>query len=232
MIRMNRVQKILLICLGVVLLFSLTAWAAKKVNRGPIRFGRINGPFGSAQVYLTNYYNQKMEAWIKNSKGKKVIRFKDRYAKKSYKIKGAPDFRSYQYPYKFNMGKLPAGKYSFTTQHNYITDTVVFNYAKKPVFKYKYTKAVRNNNGDMMQRFFFMRGNLKGKRMHVQIFDKKDRMVYSRTVKSGDSTQNFVCGWNGWPTRNAARRCPKGMYRLKYWADGFSPRTVNFRLAI
>jgi len=226
---MKRVRKITLLCLAMVFLIALTVWAADRCSYKMSPFSGTKGFIG-VNMYSPYSYEVRQNACIVNSKNKKVLNWKDHKHSKQYKAKKGGYI--YYYPYRFNMGKLGTGKYRLVINRGYDSYSIPFTYARRPYLKYHSSKVIRLNNGDLVQRFKFYRSNAKGKKLHFQIFNNKNKMVYSRTVKSGGSDKMYWFNWNGWPGKNAANRCPRGVYRLKYWYDGVSPKVVNFRLAL
>ena len=130
------------------------------------------------------------------------------------------------------MYRYKPGKYTLVTRSFNRNIAVPFTYTGRTFLQYHSSNVVRNNNGDLVQRFYFKRGNANGKMINAQIFNNKNQLVRAFKFKSGNSNQLFTFNWNGWPGQNAANRCPRGVYTLKYWVDGASPRTAKFRLAI
>ena len=157
------------------------------------------------------------------------IRKKNRKPVKGYRSKG--DSYNY-YLYNLNMYRYAPGKYALVTESRNNNITIPFTYTGGPVLQYHSSKVIRNSDGDLVQSFRFQRSNLNGKMINIQVFNNKNQMVFSRKFKSGRSNQMVIVDWNGWPSRNAAKRCPRGVYTVKYWAGNAAPKTRKFRLAL
>ena len=229
---MDRARKIIALSLAAVFLVTLTVFAARV--GGKVRF---NGRTGSIWFTETADRAYTRTAYMLNNKNKVVIRWKSSYPQKRYNSKMGP---INYYSYRVNMGNLPAGKYTMLTERDSKdgywgspeTIWVKFNYAGTTFLRYHSTKVIRNNNGDLMQRLYFKRNNARGKGLHFQIFNNKNQLLRTYNFKSGNSNQWFCFDWNGWAGKNSARRSPRGVYTVKYWVDGSSPRTAKFRLAL
>ena len=217
---MDRARKIIALCLAAVFLVTLTVWAAGR-NSLSYSFtatrGRADFWIGGSSKYA-DYYRK---ASLKNSKNKVLMTWKQKKSFKQYKKKNGGYL--FYYPYTFNMGSLPSGTYYLTS---YETNKYG-NWAMAPV-----TKVFRNNRGDLMQRFTFNRFTPKATTFHAQIFNSKNQMVRSFKLNCARSSQMYSFNWNGWPGKTSVNRCPRGVYTVKYWIDGMSPRTAKFRLAI
>lgn len=226
---MDRARKIAALCLAAVFLVTLTVFAAAKV-KGYSAKVKHNGTNVFIQVMENAYSTPTESAYLKDSKNKVLLRWKDHKPQKVYRMKDGT-LTSY-FPYNINMYRFKPGKYMLVTRSYKWNRAVPFTYAGRTYLQYKSTKVVRNNNGDLVQRFYFRRGNAKGKMLNAQIYNSKNQLVRSFKFKSGNSNQLFTFNWNGWPGKNSASRCPRGVYTLKYWVDGASPKTAKFRLAI
>lgn len=226
---MDRARKISALCLTAVFLVTLTVYAASKAYFTKVKH---NGTVVSVQVTEGNYITTSQSAYLKNSKNKILLTWKDHKPAKAYRAKDDKS-RIYSYfPYNINMYRYKPGKYKLVTHSFNRTISVPFTYAGRTSLQYRSSKVVRNNNGDLVQRFYFRRSNAKGKMINAQIYNSKNQLVRAFKFKSGGSNQLFTFNWNGWPGKNAANRCPRGVYTLKYWVDGASPKTAKFRLAI
>ena len=224
---MDRARKITALCLAAVFLVTLTVYAASK---GYFTKVKHNGTIVNVKVTEGNYIKTSQRAYLKDSKNKVLLSWKDHKPSKAYRGK---DGKIYSYfPYSINMYRYKPGKYKLVTRSFNRSIVVPFTYAGRTSLQYHSSKVVRNNNGDLVQRFYFKRSNAKGKMVNAQIFNNKNQLVRAFKFKSGSSNQLFSFNWNGWPGKNAAKRCPRGVYTLKYWVDGASPRTAKFRLAI
>ena len=224
---MDRARKITALCLSAVFLVTLTVYAASKSYFTKVRY---NGTVVNVQVTEGNYITTSQSAYLKDSKNKVLLRWKDHKPAKAYRGK---DNNIYSYfPYSINMYRYKPGKYKLVTHSFNRTISVPFTYAGRTFLQYRSSKVVRNNNGDLVQRFYFRRSNAKGKMIHAQIYNSKNQLIRTFKFKSGASNQLFTFNWNGWPGKNSVRRCPRGVYTLKYWVDGASPRTAKFKLAI
>ena len=223
---MIRPKKIIAFCLATVFLISLTVYAASKDH-----FVKTwqKGTFVNIYVTERSSVNFDQRATLKNSKNKVVWRWKEHKPVKRYK----KDRDTYHcFPYKLNMYRFPPGKYVLVTYSFKNSISVPFTYTGGPVLQYHSSKVMRNSDGDLVQSFRFRRSNLNGKMINVQVFNNKNQMVFSRRFKSGRSNQMVIVDWNGWPSRNASNRCPRGIYTLKYWAGNSAPKTRKFRLAL
>ena len=226
---MDRARKILALCLAAVFLVTLTVYAAAKKKDYSFKV-KQNGVNVFIQ-YTENALSRRTKmAWLKNSKNKIVLSWKNRNPKKIYRLKGGM-YCNY-FPYNINMQRFKPGKYVFYVGQYGNVKGVRFTYAGSTYVKYNSSKVIRNNNGDLVQRFYFKRNNAKGKMIHAQIYNSKNQLIRSFKFKSGASNQLFTFNWNGWPGKNSVKRCPRGVYTLKYWVEGSSPRTAKFKLAI
>ena len=225
---MIRPKKIIAFCLAAVFLVSLTVYAASKAYWYKVK---QNGTIVNIQVTEREIIKINQAATLKNSKNQVVWRWKRHNAAKTYLTKGSSN-RCYYFPYSLNMYRFPPGKYTLVTDSYLKKISVPFTYTGGPVLKYHSTKVMTNSDGDMVQSFWFRRSNLNGKMINVQVFNNKNQMVFSRRFKSGRGNQIVMVDWNGWPSRNASKRCPRGVYTLKYWAGNSAPKTMKFRLAL
>lgn len=224
---MFRVRKISVLCLAAVLFFSQTAWAAVKGAKSKVK---IDGTKVLVRVMEESNIQISQSAYLKDADNKVILRWKLRPPQKSFRGK---DDRLYNYYfYNIDMYRYAPGKYTLCTESIDRRLSIPFNYPGSTVLSYKSSKVIRNNNGDVVQRFYFTRNNTGGKMIHVQIFDGEDKLVYSHRTKSANSNQLYSFTWDGWPSGNSAKRCPRGVYTIKYWADGTSPRVKKFKLAI
>ncbi len=227
---MDRTRKIIALCLAAVFLVTLTVYAAVSGVSCKATFKGTNGLIWMTAQGRTSQRG----AYIKDSKNKTIMRFKVSNPQKIYKKNNV----SYgYYAYRFNMYRFKPGKYTLVTYKPYFSwsedgISIPFTYTGRTLLQYHSTKVVRNSNGDLVQRLYFKRNNARGKMLHFQIFNSKNKLVRSFKFKSGNSNQWFSFNWNGWAGKNAARRSPRGVYRVKYWVDGSSPRTAKFRLAL
>ena len=227
---MIKPRKIIALCLTAVFLVTLTVYAASKSYFYKVK---QNGTFVNIQVTESAMIAPTQTAYLKNSKNKVVWQCKkERKAAKAYQVTKSSGEKYFYFPYKLNMYRYAPGKYTLVTHSFKRNISVPFTYTGGPVLKYHSTKAMRNSDGDMVQSFRFRRSNLNGKMINVQVFNNKNQMVFSRRFKSGRSNQMVIVDWNGWPSRNASNRCPRGIYTLKYWAGNSAPKTRKFRLAL
>ena len=226
---MDRARKISALCLAAVFLVTLTVYAASKAYFTKVKH---NGTVVSVQVTEGNYITTSQSAYLKNSKNKILLTWKDHKPAKAYRAKDDKSKIYSYFPYNINMYRYKPGKYKLVTHSFNRTISVPFTYSGRTSLQYRSSKVVRNNNGDLVQRFYFRRSNAKGKMINAQIYNSKNQLVRAFKFKSGASNQLFTFNWNGWPGKNAANRCPRGVYTLKYWVDGASPKTAKFRLAI
>ena len=231
---MDRARKIIALSLVAVFLVTVTVFAAVKGHSSKFTF---NGTSGFAWTYLANRISQR-QGYILNSKNQKIIAFRAMNPQKIYKKNNT---RYGYYTYRFNMAQHKPGNYKLVTYRKtdpgwewYENEKVVtpFKYPGATHLQYHSTKVIRNNNGDLMQRLYFRRNNARGKGLHFQIFNNKNQLLRTYNFKSGNSNQWFCFDWNGWAGKNASRRSPRGIYTVKYWVDGRSPRTAKFRLAL
>lgn len=227
---MDRARKITALCLAAVFLVTLTVYAAISGVSTKVTFKGTSGYIGMTAQGRTSARG----AFIKDGKNKTIMRFKPVNPQKIYKKNNV----SYgYYAYRFNMYGLKPGNYSLVTYKPYYSwsedgISIPFTYSGATFLQYHSTKVVRNNNGDLVQRLYFKRNNARGKKLHFQIFNSKNQLLRTFIFKSGNSNQWFSFNWNGWAGKNAARRSPRGVYRVKYWVDGSTPRTAKFRLAL
>lgn len=140
-------------------------------------------------------------------------------------------------PYTLDMKKLPSGRYRLVSTTTFADKKVVkktTNIAYKPkrMMTYRSTKIVRNDNGDVFQRLYFKKNNSAGQMCYAQIFDKNNKLVHSVKYKAKNADQDFAFSWNGWGRGNSGKKCPKGIYTVKYWMDDVNPKTAKFRLSI
>jgi len=231
---MDRARKIIALTLAAVFLVSITVLAAVKGLSSKLTF---NGTNGFAWIYWANHTSPR-QGYILNSKNQKIIIFR---ANKPQKIYKKNNTKYGYYKYLFNMSAHKPGNYKLVTYLEtspgwewYEGERVItpFKYTGGTYLQYHSTKVIRNNNGDLMQRLYFKRNNARGKGLHFQIFNNKNQLLRTYNFKSGNSNQWFCFDWNGWAGKNAARRSPRGVYTVKYWVDGRSPRTAKFRLAL
>ena len=227
---MDRARKIIALSLVAVFLVTVTVFAAVKGFSSKVTF---NGTKGFAWMSWAGHTSQR-GAYILDSKNKRIANFKVMKPQKVYKKNNT----TYgYYSYRLNMSRFKAGKYKLVTYKPYYNwgeeyITIPFTYPGASFLQYHSTKVIRNDNGDLMQRLYFKRNNARGKGLHFQIFNNKNQLVRSFNFKSSNSNQWFCFDWNGWATKNSGRRSPRGVYTIKYWVDGRSPRTVKFRLAL
>ena len=227
---MIRPKKIIAFCLAAVFLISLTVYAASTDY-----FVKVWQKGTLVNIYVTEMGMERkiltQRAYLKNSKNKVVWRWKERKPVKRYRAKNSATY--YCFPYNLNMYRFPPGKYVLVTHSSFLGDKrAAFTYTGGPVLQFHSTKVMRNSDGDLVQSFRFRRSNLNGKMINIQVFNNKNQMVFSRRFKSGRSNQMVYVDWNGWPSRNASNRCPRGIYTLKYWAGNSAPKTRKFRLAL
>ena len=226
---MDRARKITALCLTTLFLITLTVYAASKSYFTKVRY---NGTIVNVQVTEGNYITTTQRAYLKDSKNKVLLSWKDHKPTKAYRAKDDKSKIYSYFPYNVNMYRYKPGKYKLVT-HSFNRNIIVpFTYTGRTLLQYHSSKVVRNNNGDLVQRFYFKRNNAKGKMINAQIYNNKNQLVRAFKFKSGASNQLLSFNWNGWPGQNAANRCPRGVYTLKYWVDGASPKTAKFRLAI
>ena len=226
---MDRARKISALCLAAVFLVTLTVYAASKSYFTKVRH---NGTIVNVQVTEGNYISTSQSAYLKDSKNKVLLRWKDHKPVKAYRAKDDKNRIYSFFPYNINMYRYKPGKYTLVTHSFNRNISVPFTYAGRTFLQYHSSKVMRNNNGDLVQRFYFKRSNARGKMINAQIYNNKNQLVRAFKFKSGNSNQLLSFNWNGWPGQNAANRCPRGVYTLKYWVDGASPKTAKFRLAI
>ena len=229
---MKRIHKITALSLMAVLVCAATVWAA--INHKISYKYRLRGVTATLQETHTNNYGScfSHEAKLVDSKNKTIFSWpKATYGKPHKSVRNNGVYTSV-WNYKFSTFKMAPGKYRFITKCYNGNKTYAINYAGQSVINYRKTKAIRQNNGDLVQRFYLSRNRLNNKVIHVQIFNSKNKLVYSLNRKSNNSNQDFTFNWNGWPNGTSVNKCPKGVYTLKYWADGVNPKTVRFRLAL
>jgi hypothetical protein len=237
---MIRLKRIMVLCLAALFLVNLTVYAALAPDSFTYKVSQ-DGTVMSIQTWecFLNTNNQKSvqhNVRLKDSSGR-VIYSRDAH---TYDGTGTREgtYKYYAYfPYRINMVKCNPGKYTLVincwTKYGVSAQRVIpFTYGGAPVLKFSSTKVIRNNNGDVVQRFSFSRANVSGKMFHAQIFNSRNQLVRSFNFSAGNSNQPISFSWNGWPGGNSAIRCPKGVYTVKYWIDGLSPRTANFTLAL
>ena len=238
---MARVRKIIALSLAAVFLVTLTVYAGigdwftfKVRQNGTVVSIRtwecFKKGYGASQKTATQ------KAYLRDSRNKALLAFKEHRYKSIGTRKGNYSLYSY-FPYEINMYRYKPGKYSLLIRSysaNFGTQTrqVPFTYTGGTVLRYHSSKLIRNNNGELVQRFFFKRANANGKMFHAQIFNSRNKLVRSYRFKSGRSNQLLGFNWNGWPSGNSVNRCPRGVYTVKYWFDGLSPRTAKFRMAL
>ena len=218
-----------------VLLFTTLslAWAAQEYKTQV----KLSGTKLSVQHLVQGKDKIKEAAVLLNKDNKIVARWKPRTTNKWYKDY-QDGWKYFRYiPYTLDMQKLPVGAYRFvttTTLANKQTfkETRKLNYKPKQTMQYSRTKIVRNENGDVFQRLYFKKSGSAGKQCYAQIFDKNNKLVHSVKYKAKNGNQDFAFSWNGWGRGKAAKKCPKGLYTVKYWMDGVNPKTAKFRLSI
>lgn len=218
-----------------VLLFTTLslAWAAQEYKTQV----KLSGTKLSVQHLVQGKDKIKEAAVLLNKDNKIVARWKPRTTNKWYKDY-QDGWKYFRYiPYTLDMQRLPAGTYRFvttTTLANKQTfkETRKLNYKPKQTMQYSRTKIVRNENGDVFQRLYFKKSGSAGKQCYAQIFDKNNKLVHSVKYKAKNGNQDFAFSWNGWGRGKAAKKCPKGLYTVKYWMDGVNPKTAKFRLSI
>ena len=220
-------------CLVVLVTTLSLAWAAQEYKTQV----KLSGTKLSVQHLVQGKDKIKESAVLLNKNNKIVARWKPRTTNKWYKDyqDGWKYFRYISYT--MDMQKLPAGTYRFvttTTLANKQTfkETRKLNYKPKQTMQYSRTKIVRNENGDVFQRLYFKKSGSAGKQCYAQIFDKNNKLVHSVKYKAKNGNQDFAFSWNGWGRGKSAKKCPKGMYTVKYWMDGVNPKTAQFRLSI
>ena len=230
---MRRWKTIFCSCfLALVTTLSL-AWAAQEYKTQV----KLSGTKLSVQHLVQGKDKIKESAVLLNKNNKIVARWKPRTTNKWYKDY-QDGWKYFRYiPYTMDMQKLPAGTYRFvttTTLANKQTfkETRKLNYKPKQTMQYSRTKIVRNENGDVFQRLYFKKSGSAGKQCYAQIFDKNNKLVHSVKYKAKNGNQDFAFSWNGWGRGKSAKKCPKGMYTVKYWMDGVNPKTAQFRLSI
>ncbi|MCQ2358559.1 MAG: hypothetical protein MJ055_00640 [Phascolarctobacterium sp.] len=233
---MKRYEKITVLSLLLLFVCAITAWAAMqhKVN---FKY-RLRGLNATLQEqHINDRYCDGHYAKLVNSKNKTIFNWPVSLHYKPHKIihgdKKYDGATTSYWNYKFNTYNMAPGKYIFRTHCYYGgNSSYVINYKGQSYLKYRTSKIIRQNNGDLVQRFYLSRNRMNNKVIHVQIFNSNNKLVYSLNRKSNNSTQDFTFNWNGWPSGTSANKCPKGVYTLKYWADGINPKVVKFRLAI
>lgn len=230
---MKRWQTILSSCLVVLLMLTSVVWAASKYKTQI----KVTGSKLAVQHCVVGNGKLKESAVLINKKNKIIARWKARTSNKWYKVydDGWKDIRFI--PYTIDMSEYSAGRYRFVATTVFenkrtVKSTNWINYKPKLLMKYSQTKVVRNANGDILQRLYFKKNGSKGKYCYAQIFDKSNKLVYSVKHKSQNNSQDFSFGWNGWGRNTSAKKCPKGIYTVKYWMDGVNPKTAKFRLSI
>ncbi|MDO4921850.1 MAG: hypothetical protein Q4E64_08525 [Phascolarctobacterium sp.] len=230
---MKRWQTILSSCLIALLMLTSVVWAATKYKTQT----KIDGTKLTVQHYVVGSGKIKNSAVLFDKKNKIVARWNPVTSNKWYKIyeNGYKDIRFLHYV--IDTGTLAAGKYRFVATTTFdnkrtVKDTHVINYKPKLTMKYNRTKVVRNSNGDILQRLYFKKSGSKGKTCYAQIFDKRNKLVHSVKYKAQNGNQDFAFSWNGWGRGTSAKKCPKGIYTVKYWMDGVNPKTAKFRLSI
>lgn len=230
---MQRWQRLSCSCLAVLLTTLSVAWAAVEYKTQV----KIEGTRLAVQHLVEGKDKIKEAAVLLDKNNKIVARWKPRTTNQWYKDY-QDGWRYFRYiPYSMDMKNLPAGSYRFvttTTLANKQTfkETRRLNFKPKQTMKYSKTKVVRNDNGDVFQRLYFKKSGSAGKQCYAQIFDKNNRLVYSVKYKAKNANQDFAFSWNGWARGKSAKKCPKGIYTVKYWLDGVNPKTAKFRLSI
>ena len=120
---MDRARKITALCLVAVFLVTLTVYAASKSFFAKVRH---NGTVVNVQVTEGNYSNTSQSAYLKNSKNKVLLRWKDHKPAKAYRGK---DGKIYSYfPYNINMYRYKPGKYKLVTRSFNRNIVVPFTY--------------------------------------------------------------------------------------------------------
>lgn len=230
---MRRWKIIFCACLMAAFTTVSLAWAALEYKTQV----KIEGTRLSVQHLVEGKDKIKESAVLLNKSNKIVARWKPRSTNKWYKDY-QDGWKYFRYiPYTMDMQKLPAGSYRFVTtttlaNKQSFKETRKLNYKPKQTMKYSKTKIVRNDNGDVFQRLYFKKSGSAGKQCYAQIFDKNNKLVHSVKYKAKNGNQDFAFSWNGWGRGKAAKKCPKGMYTVKYWMDGVNPKTAQFRLSI
>lgn len=232
---MTRIQKITALSLLAFFLCALTAWAYIP-HSVKYRLKFTGSRAALQELHTKDQYCYGHYARLVNSKNKTVynwgIMIHDKPQKIVYSTIKGENASTSIWNYKFDMSRLAPGKYTFKTHCAYYNSSYTFNYIGKPYLRFRSTKAIRQNDGDVVQRFYLSRNRLNNKFINVQIYNSQNKLVYSMKRKSNNTMQDFTFNWNGWPRGNSATKCPRGTYTLKYWADGINPKTVKFRLAI
>lgn len=225
---MFRLRITSILCLAALLLFSQTAWADSKGDKSKVR---INGTKVSVEVMEKCSIKVSQSAYLKDSDNKVLLRWKRRDPKKVLRSKNDSDVFSCHY-YDIDMLRYEPGRYTLVTESFQKKISVPFDYLGRSEINFQSSKAVRNNNGDMVQRFYFQRNNTAGKVFHAQFFDEDDQRVYSFSQKLNNSNDVYSFSWDGWPEGDTANRCLKGVYSLKYWVDGTPPKVKKIKLVI
>lgn len=213
----------IVICMLVVL-FSLTVpvsalkgdntWTLKGTKLTIKMTDRLEG----------KHFTVKKQGSLYNIKGKKVINAP------SKSFSGDSVISSY---YKLNMGRLPAGKYRFTVVNTGdIKNRTNFNinYNPSKSMNYRTSKVVRNRNGDLFQRIYIKKTGAAGNTCYAEIYDKNGKLLKSIKTRLNNANIDFSFGWNGWSQNGGVKKCPKGIYTVKYWMDGLNPKTAKFKL--
>lgn len=230
---MRRWKMIFGSCLVLLLTTLSLAWAAQEYKTQV----KLSGTKLSVQHLVQGKDKIKEAAVLLNKNNKIVARWKPRTTNQWYKDY-QDGWKYFRYiPYTLDMQKLPAGTYRFvttTTLANKQTfkETRKINYKPKQTMQYSRTKIVHNENGDVFQRLYFKKSGSAGKQCYAQIFDKNNKLMHSVKYKAKNGNQDFAFSWNGWGRGQAAKKCPKGLYTVKYWMDGVNPKTAKFRLSI
>lgn len=230
---MRRWKIIFCACMAVLLTTLSLAWAAQEYKTQV----KLSGTRLSVQHLVEGKGQIKESAVLLDKNNKIAARWKQRTTNKWYKDY-QDGWKYFRYvPYTMDMKNLPAGKYRFvttTTLANKQTfkETRKISFKPKLVMQYSKTKIVRNENGDIWQRLYFKKKASAGKMCYAQIFDKNNKLVHSVKYKAKNANEDFAFSWNGWGRGSSAKKCPKGMYTVKYWMDGMNPKTAKFRLSI
>lgn len=230
---MKRWKIIFFSCLVMLLATLSLAWAATEYKTQV----KVAGTRLSVQHLVEGKDKIRESAVLLNKNNKIVAHWQKRTTNQWYKDY-QDGWKYFRYiPYSMDMKNLPAGNYRFVTtttlaNNQSFKETRKINYKPKQTMQYSKTKIVRNDNGDVFQRLYFKKSGSAGKTCYAQIFDKNNRLVHNVKYKAKNGNQDFAFSWNGWGRGKAAKKCPKGMYTVKYWMDGLNPKTAKFRLSI
>lgn len=91
------------------------------------------------------------------------------------------------------------------------------------------TYQTYTDNGDAKQVFKFDYFNASGKKVSFQIYDEYGNLIAKNGLVVKNVNGNCFYNWDYYPT-NGGLLVQSGVYILKYWVEGQTPKQMNFEV--